>query len=322
MKIIKNIYKSANGTDDINLFDNGMYVRDVLLDLDIGEEIIIGHFSDLHFNYCNEQDFAENDPVLMSTYKNRIYFANGETAILADKCFDFFKDTDQVIVNGDTLDYLSFGNIELMQKEIWDKHPNALATLGGHEFARNMQGEIPDTTPWEEKAEKLQAFWPHDIFYFSRVIKEKIMVIGLLNDWSRFYEGQKEKLEKDIALSRKNGYKILLFAHEPIASHLEKYSNFTVDDLMLKGYTAVMPIDFGNSFAGRKNCDPITREVYSLIINNADIIKAFFAGHLHNDLYLEIGAKNPDGSDTVIPQYVNYCACGDLEGHVMRITIK
>lgn len=322
MKIIKNIYKSKNGTDDINLIDNGMYIRDVVLNLGLDKEIVIGHISDLHFNYCNEQDFTENDPVLMSTYKNRIHFANGETAFLADKCFDFFKDADQVIINGDTLDYLSYGNMELMQKEIWDKHPDALATLGGHEFARNMQGEIPDTTPWEEKVQKLQDFWPHDIFYFSKVIKEKIMIIGLLNDWSKFYEGQKEKLEKDIALARKNGYKILLFAHEPIASHIEKYKNFTVDDLMLKGYTASLPIDFRNCFAGKNGSDPLTQEVYSVIVNNADVIKGFFAGHLHNDLYLEIAAQNPDGSDTVIPQYVNYCACGDLAGHVMRITVK
>ena len=322
MNIVKNIYKSKNGTDDINIIDNGMYIRDVLLDLDIGRKIVIGHISDLHFNHCNEQDFAENDPVLMSTYQNRTWLAGGETAFLADKCFDFFKDADQVILNGDTLDYLSYGCMEIMQREVWDKHPDALATLGGHEFSRNMQGKIPDTTPWADKAGRLQSFWPHDIFYFSRVIKEKIMVIGLLNDGARFYEGQKEKLEKDILKARENGYKILLFAHEPISSHLEKYSNFTVDSLMLRGDISGFPIDFRNRFAGRKNCDPQTLEVYSLIVNNADVIKAFFAGHLHNDLYLETGAKNPDGSDAVIPQYVNNCTAGDLAGHVMRITIK
>ena len=195
MKVIKNIYKSQNGTDDINLIENGMYIRDVKLDLGIGEEIIIGHISDLHFNYCNEEDFKENDPVLMSTYKNRTWLAGGETAFLADKCFDFFKNADQVVLNGDTLDYLSYGCMEIMKREIWDKHPEVIATLGGHEFARNMQGEVPDTTPWESKAKKLQAFWPHDIFYFSRIIKEKILVIGLLNDGSRFYEPQKEKLK-------------------------------------------------------------------------------------------------------------------------------
>lgn len=321
-KIVKEMYKSTDGTDDINLIDNGMYIRDVVLNLGLGEEVVIGHISDLHFNYCNEQDFSENDPVLMSTYENRVWLAGGETAFLADKCFDFFEDADQVILNGDTLDYLSYGCMEIMQREIWDKHPDVLATLGGHEFARNMQGKIPDTSPWEYKVKKLKAFWKHDIFYFSRVIKDKVMVIGLLNDGAKFYEGQKEKLEKDISLARENGYKILLFAHEPISSHLEKYRNFTVDDLMLKGDTSGMPIDFSNRFAGRKNCDPVTQEVYSLIVNNADVVKGFFAGHKHSDFYLEIGAKTPDGTDLIIPQYVNNCTAGDLAGHVMRIVIR
>ncbi len=321
-KRIENIYKADDRKDEIYKIENGMYIRDVELNLGIGEEIIIGHISDLHFNYCNQKDFEENDPVLMSTYKNRIWLAGGETAFLADKCYDFFSDADQVILNGDTLDYLSHGAMEIMQREIWDKHPDTLATLGGHEFSRNMQGTVPDTTPWEYKANKLKEFWPHDIFYFSRVIKERVMVIGLLDDCAKFYEGQKEKLKKDITLAREKGYKILIFGHEPIASHLEKYKNFTVDDITFKGDTSGFPIDFRNRFAGRIDSDSLTKEVYSVIIENADVVKGFFAGHLHNDMYLEIAAKTPDGEETVIPQYVNHCTAADLAGHVMRILIR
>lgn len=319
---IKDIYISADNNDDIYTIDNGMYIRDVKLNLGIGEEIIIGHLSDLHFNNCNEQDFKENDPVIMSTYKNRLWFANGENAFLADLCFDFFKEADQIILNGDTLDYLSHGCMEIMQKEIWDKHPDVLATLGGHELSRCMQGEIPDTMSWNEKIEMLQNFWLHDVFYVSRIIKEKIMVIGLLNDNARFYESQKEKLKNDISLARKKGYKILLFAHEPISSHLPKYRNFTTDDVMLKGDLSGFPIDFKNRFAGCVSSDSLTKEIYSLITENADVIKAFFAGHWHNDFYIEIGAQLPDGTPTTIPQYVNNCTAGDLAGHVMRIIIN
>lgn len=319
---VKDIYKSADGNDDIYTIDNGMYIRDVKLNLGINKETIIGHISDLHFNYCNEQDFKENDPVIMSTYKNRLWLANAETAFLADMCFNFFKDADQIILNGDTLDYLSHGSMEIMQKEIWDKHPNVLATLGGHEFARCMQGDIPDAMSWDEKTKILQNFWPHDIFYVSRVIKEKIMVIGLLNDRARFYESQKEKLESDILLARKMDYKILIFAHEPISSHLPKYRNFTINDVMLKGDPSGFPIDFKNRFAGRVSSDNLTKEIYSLITKNADIIKAFFAGHNHNDYYIEIGAELPDGTPAIIPQYVNNCTAGNLAGHVMRIIIN
>ena len=63
------------------------------------------------------------------------------------------------------------------------------------------------------------------------------------------------------------------------------------------------------------------KKIYELIVNNGDIIKGAFCGHLHSDFYTEIAAKTPDGGRTVIPQYV---LCGEPynEGHALKIIVK
>ena len=62
-------------------------------------------------------------------------------------------------------------------------------------------------------------------------------------------------------------------------------------------------------------------EIYDLIVNNGDIIKGCFAGHLHSDFYTEIDAVAADGTYTAIPQYVLKGTIYD-EGNALRITVK
>lgn len=60
-------------------------------------------------------------------------------------------------IYGDTLDYLSHGAMEIMQREIWDRYPQAMAS---HDMTRKMQGKVIDPTPREEREKILQDFWP------------------------------------------------------------------------------------------------------------------------------------------------------------------
>lgn len=321
------VYTSPDHSDDIYINEDGLYVRDVTLDLAIGEDILIGMLSDIHYNYCNEQDLAEADPVIMSTLENRIWLQNAHTVPIARRCLDFIKDADQIVLNGDTLDYISHGSMELMQREIWDKYPDIIAVLGGHEFARNMQGKVPDPVPRSERIAQIEAYWKHDIYYVSKLLKNKVLVIGLLDDVAQFNESQYQKLKADIERSRENGYQILLFAHEPIATHDPAHSNYTEDMALLVRDRSGFPKDFcggvsrGGKIVGSEQCDDTTKKMYALITNSADVIKGFFAGHYHSDLHLEILAKNPDGSDAVIPEFIHTATAYD-NGHLMRIFIK
>ena len=78
--------------------------------------------------------------------------------------------------------------------------------------------------------------------------------------------------------------------------------------------------DGSRRFLGNRFSDTPTMELYNLIVNNADVIKGFFAGHWHSHMYHEIIAKNSDGTDAIIPQYI-HTANAYQNGHAMRIFI-
>ena len=312
-------------TDRIYRAENGVTLWDVTVDAGIGDEVYIAHLSDLHYNYCNEQDMAEADPVLMSTHEHRLWLYNGASVPNVRHCLAMAEDADAYVFNGDTLDYLSHGTMELMNREIWDNYPDCIATVGGHEVARQMQGQVPEILSYGERLNIVQDYWRHDIYYVSKVIKNKVMIIGFLNNCGWQTAEQTEKLKADLGLAREKGYAVLLFAHEPIATNNPAYATFTVDDILLKGDTGGYPrnyYDGGSShLPGGNNADAESRAFYDVIYHSADVIKAFFAGHEHNDFKLDILAKTPSGEDAVIPQYVHTTSVIG-EGHFMRILVK
>ncbi|MBE6732845.1 MAG: hypothetical protein E7561_02475 [Ruminococcaceae bacterium] len=306
-------------------------VQDVRLDLGIGEEIVIGALSDIHYNYCNKRDFSERDPVIMSTYKNRKWLQYGYSAGLAKNCMDLLDGTvDLMVFNGDTLDYLSHGAREIMQRDIWDRYPNAIATLGNHEAARQMQGEVPDIIPLEKRLDTVREFWKHDIDYTTRLIKGKLLVIGLNDAYNVVSEEVLQNFKNDIANARKAGQKILLFMHVPVATGNPEHTNIDVGHpaVLNENNTSDLPLNFcdgvndkGLVLLGNPRTDDTSKEFCKVLTNNADVVKGVFTGHLHNAMYLEILAKNPDGSSAIIPQYVmSTTASGS--GYMMRIFVK
>jgi len=322
---VRQVYTSDG--DNIYYNSDGLCIRDVTLDLGVGEEIMIGQLSDVHFNYCNERDFSEADPVVMSTYEYRMWNKDAATVPKARRCLEFLDDADLLVINGDTMDYLSYGAIELMKNEIWDKHPDCIATIGGHDSACRMQGKVEETTTLEERIKRVQSVWNHDVYYVSKLLEGKVLIVGFYDNQASCPKVVYDKLKEDINLAREKDYKILLFAHEPLVTGNPEHSNLTADSVLQQGDISGFPKDFykgdsrGNKILGGEGCDETSMAVYDLIVNNADVIKGMFAGHFHNDMYMEIIAKTSDGKETVIPQYIHTATAYD-QGHLMRITIK
>lgn len=311
-----------NGNDVIYLIENGVCVRDVTLNIGIGEEVMIAHLPDVHFNYCNLADYDEGDPVVISTGANRQWLSNGASVPKLRNCLAVVDDADQHVFNGDILDYLSKGAMELMDKEIWDKIPGAIATIGGHERAKRMQGKVSETDTIEDRYKILEDYWRHDIYYYSKLIKNKVLVVGFCDDRAYITPEALEKFKADIDMCRKNGYVMLMFAHEAVATGDPDHKEFGIERVMTVGDPSRSPWNFCDGFMlGGSRGNEISHEFYDLLVNSADVIKGFFAGHNHNDMEIFIKAKNPDGSDAVIRQYIE-TATAYGEGHVMRILVK
>ena len=272
---------------------NGVRVREAVFDSGKGgapAEII--HMTDVHFNTLNLQDMIEDNPSLMATYVQRFGAFPGSKDNL-DRCMEYACYFDQLVFTGDIIDYLSWGNIELVQQKIWDRAPTALVALGNHEPVRCMglPNDVADPSTLESRYEMLQSAWKHNIFYTSRVVKDKAMVIQLDNGFGRFCNEQIAQLEADIAKAREKGYVALVFCHVPLDT-----------DGVARG-------------------DEPTRKVYELITNNADVIKGVFCGHEHVNRYETIRAKTPSGQAATIPQYTLE-PVANYAGVLLKITVK
>lgn len=318
-QIVETICKDPSGkAGEIFLLDNGLRLWEVKLRAGLPEPVRIGHTADLHFNYCDEQDLAEADPVLMSTLKHRTWKANGESVPNARRALAFLHETtDQVVVNGDTLDYLSHGAMELMQREVWDKYPGILATVGGHELAVQMEGTVPETLPRSVLLARLEAFWKHDIYYTSKLVKGKVLIVTVMNDQARFDARQVRRFAADLALAREKGHAVLLFGHEPFPTHDPADRAVPWERNLLRGDKSGFPLDLCDY---KNTGDPDTAAFNGLIADNADIIKGVFAGHLHNAMYHEIPGRGARVAEARIPQFI-VTANAYVTGFAMRVTV-
>ena len=296
------------------LGENGISVRDVVIDLGLDNQLEIVQLSDMHFNYLNATDYKVKNPTVLSTNDVRTFGKNASSVVKARKALDFARTADAVVLTGDTIDYLSYGGIELLYKEIWDVIPDAMVTMGNHEYLQRMQGVMPESLSAERRWEILRSVWKHDIDYTSKVVGGKVMLIQLNNGEGKFYASQKAMLEADIALARANGYAVLAFMHEPISTGNASDTAIRKDDGSASG-------NYYSGQVGGPNADAATKAICDIIAANGDIIKGVFNGHQHADYYSEILAKTASGADTIIPQYtLSGCIYGN--GNALKITVK
>ena len=283
-----------------------------------GEAVEITQITDVHFNLCDDIDRA--DPELAYTEQCRKWLAGGVSKKGIEKAMEFASFTDQTVITGDTLDYLSHGSLEMMKEYIWDKDENVLCALGGHELTKQMQTGKPNETSLEERLEILGGYWKHDMFYFSRVLGDKAMVIVLDNSMQKYTSFQTEKLKMDIALAREKGYVALIFQHEPISTGKEEdtaIEAYKVYDSAVRNFYDLIGI----------KGDDETKELYRVITENADVIRGVYCGHMHSAFYTEIKgsylSENGERVEKSIPQYLlEGNPYDDQCGHVMRITVK
>jgi len=276
--------------------------------------ITIGHITDLHFNYCNAEDFAENDPVIMSTYQNRDFFRNGSSRKNAIKCLAHTANFDQTVITGDVLDYLSHGTVQLLHQLIWVPYPETIITLGNHEYCRKMQGDIPEQLTIEERYAMLEQIWAphHDPLYSSKLLGDAVLIIQMNNGLNQYDRRIVPQLQRDLQIARNNGYIVLLFQHMPL------WSNNPQEEALAarfsNGYDFINLYTAGLGYQEEPNSP--TEMVYRMITHNSDLIKGIFCGHEHGFFLSSI--QCPDGS--VIPQFIQTAACYN-KGHVLRINV-
>lgn len=267
---VTNVYANAYRVND-----TGVVVRKIELDSgnDIGTPVKIAMITDSHLGK------EGHDKALIN----------------AMECAQY---SDQIVLCGDNVEAASNStHMKLLNDIVFKPYPEAIVAMGNHEYF------YPGNGTFDDVKKKVDALWPHNPDYYSRVINGKVLVITIDNSRqpefgvSQYgFSDEKAALVKaDIKLARRKGYAILLFCHTPLAS---------------------LDTTVGS-----------TKETLKLISENADIIKAIFSGHSHVDkVYSYAGSyKDADGKTVskAIPYYnLEACPEDDFLGNVLFINVK
>lgn len=280
------------------LKETGQLICEIKMNLGLSQRIEIAQITDVHLNYCLSEELEDQE--VNYTKQCRTWLANGESVKSITKAMDVAQYSDQTVITGDILDYLSAGAAELTKKHIFERDPEVICTVGGHDITKQMETGKPDELSAEERLSIIERFWVHDIFYFSKMVKDEIIVVGLNNGQGKYYPCQMERLRKDIKKAREENKFILLFQHEPISTNNPDDVNREPD--FIASPSCTKPRNYYNSPMGRPNDSNVdTVEMYRLITESADVIKGIFCGHYHSFFYTEIKASSK-AEPAVIPQ--------------------
>ena len=303
---------------------SGIYVREADIEsvTPNREKTTIIQIADVHLNYTNEAD--ETDDEVMYTKQCRSWNANGISVKALRNAMEYAGQYDRTVITGDTLDYLSCGAMELMQKYIWDVDPNCIVTLGGHDVTKQMQTGREDRLPLSERQAILEAFWKHDMYYYSEILHNNVMIIQLDNGCHTYWNFQIPRLAADIETARAGGLTILIFQHEAICTGRPEDAHFPSFYVWADNGPEA---NFYDECVGYEPLsDAPTMEIYRMITENADIIRGIFCGHHHTGFYMEVEGSYTDKNGAVhrktIPQYLLECNVYEgYTGHVLKITI-
>ena len=311
--------------DIYKLKATGQTVCEYVLDLGLGDSgCEISVMGDTHFNNSIPEDDLDEETVY--TKFKRTWGKGGAFVDRTRLGLQAANFSDQIILVGDIIDYLTKGAMQLTKKYIVDAYPDVMMTVAHHDMTKQMQTRRPNLLSNDERLAILQEIWPNDIHYAARDITDKITVVCLGNTLVKYTADHYEKLAADIKRARDEGRYLLLFQHEPISTGLEKdrecaacFNRNSNEIVTYNGYDDRMRI------CKPDDTDEVNWKIKALITENADVIKGLFVGHEHIQVYNEIPASyEKDGArvEAVIPQHIVACAAYYPEGYYMRIIVK
>lgn len=304
-------------TDKYDIYElehSGQVICQVTIDCGFGFETVIGAVPDLHLNLSDITD--ANDPEISYTDTCRLWCKGGDSLPNAFPALQAASFCDQAVILGDTLDYISHGTLRLTKLHIFNRIPNVICVLGGHDITKQMQTGKPNLLTLEQRLDVLRSVWPHDLHYCSKTVNGKVICVGLDNGQGKYLPEQIDNLKADIEKARKENMIVLIFQHENISTKNEK--DVAVPGIHVHDYKPVC--NFYNSpklIGSPEDTNEATAAFYELISESADVIKGIFTGHQHNIFYTEIQAKNG-----VIPQYTLTANPYFKNGTIGKIIIK
>ncbi|MBO5059513.1 MAG: hypothetical protein J6C82_01185 [Clostridia bacterium] len=328
---------------------SGTLFMETTIDLGIDEPLEFISYGDQHFKYMDGLDYE--DPEIMYTAKKRKdsvnpirrHYQSAQTMMEYASMFDYTMSV------GDTVDFFSYGSLDIAKDVLFDKDPDMLVALGYHDYVvYTMNGRSSKEFNQSAAKKVLSSMYPNDITYASYDVPNTPIKVVYMDDSrnGQYYysDGIHDKLAADIADAKANGKYIFIMKHEGMCTNDEDATTqegFITGDLNDEnsiGYVNTINkyINYKtqqgnvwfNTISGQENYDQVkgTKAVLELIYHNADVIKGVFHGHVHANYVSEIKADYTDSEgnvvETTIPQYSSMLNGSFDYGMGIKINIK
>ena len=140
-------------------------------------------------------------------------------------------------------------------------------------------------------------------------------MLVLLDNQRERYEDEiiATKLAADLDQAREQNIPVFIFQHVGLYTGDATASSYQSYD----GSGSVPNL----SHPGKPGSTELTMRVYTLLTDNADIVRGVFCGHEHVNCYTEIIGTGENGTGHVIPQ--NFLNTNqDDGGYVIKISVK
>ncbi|MBR4761837.1 MAG: metallophosphoesterase, partial [Clostridia bacterium] len=330
---------------------DGLVVRDVTINSGVAgtEKTEIAFLTDPHLNYINEKDISTGNINALASYRGRDWLRDLSQMSNLKKAMKFACMFKKTVMGGDSVDYLSYGSLDMTKRLFTDKSVNGSIkmTVGNHEYMETCQPDTSGLTQQyslEQRYAIVQQYWANDVYFDYEIMKKEngadnVMLIYMDNAANKYRSSQLTKLTNALNEARSKNIPVLIFQHSPILTMnpnetsvylWEGYANIGGSYVLgntrfatseNKTGTVNMTSHSGYPGLGSSNSDTTTKAVCELIMQNYDIIKGVFHGHEHSNMYTEIVGHDSNGNpvSSTIPQYGGF---GVHYNSVMKITIQ
>lgn len=191
----------------------------------------------------NITDMGLTEPITIGVLSDTHLCTNASAINSFETVMQYVNLTDSVVICGDVCDtFANKSNADIFKKYFSDTYKNVFCVVGNHDkYSDNFA----------ENVEYINNVWPHDPMYYSKAVKEKVILVGVNNGYGTFYEEQVVKLSNEIENARKNG-QIIIFVH----------------------HISINTMDCTTG---------VNKQIYDLLTENTDVVKLALSGHMHSD---------------------------------------
>lgn len=230
------------------------------------------HLSDSHITLADARDNDRKRTLAATRLK---VFPDNQARL--SELFAYAKSSNEMILHtGDFIDFVSEANLDAVRE--FFKGRDCIACSGNHEFSQYVGEAIEDDTYKQQSYAKVQAAWPNDLTFYSRIV-HGVNFVALDNVYYNFTDSQLGKFKLEIA----KGLPIVLLCHVPIytpdlfdiayaAANKTCAYLIGVPEERMYGYTAARRTQ------QRPNAATLAFIEY---LKTQSLVKAVLCGHLH-----------------------------------------